>query len=362
MHLAAVVRRVLISAVLASPLAAVGLAAPALADYPVVPAFLHACPGATDTESVPIEARRADFNPPNFANGETLTFSTFGTPFVSSGSGTATITDNNLTLPSDWTTFPFGVYAADKAAMTVSYTAPADASAFSFVFMSVNLDVSGNLGTEEEEPQMIDVMIDDCAPPPTPTPTPSPSPTPTPSPSPIETPSASPSTAPSASPSEVPSASPSQSAPASPSDGPVTIGVSDPTTVRGEQVTVSGSGAQAGSTVDLWLHSAVVHLGSTVAAGDGSYSALVTIPAGTAPGAHTIEATGTDPADGPFSVNVAITVADAATPPATATAAPGGSDAQGGPMAGLLVGLGLASFVGGLAASRLNRRRSTRAG
>ena len=337
----AVARRVLISLVLASPLAGLGLAAPALADYPVVPAFLHACPGATDTESVPIEARRADFNPPNFANGETLTFSTFGSPFVSSGSGTATITDDNLTLPDNWTTFPFGVYADDKAAMTVSYTAPADATAFSFVFMEVNLNVNGDKGTvEEDESQLIDVMIDDCAPPPTPTPTPSPTP--------------------SASPSEAPSASPSDAPTASPTSGLATIVVSDATTVPGEQITVSGSGAQPGSTVDLWLHSAVVHLGSTVAAGDGTYSKLVTIPAGAATGAHSIEATGTDPSDGPFSVSTGITVADAATPPATTTVGPGGSDQQGAQMAGLLVALGLASFIGGVAALGATRRRSTR--
>jgi hypothetical protein len=142
----------------------------------------------------------------------------------------------------------------------------------------------------------------------------------------------------------------------------VTIDVSDPTTVVGQKVTVSGHGAMAGSTVDLWLHSVAVHIGSAVAAGDGTYSALVTIPSGTVAGAHTITATGTDPSDEAFSVDSAITVSDA-TPPATSEITGQSPNDGSAPMVVLLVILGLAA-VSGLAISfemdRRRRRSSTR--
>jgi hypothetical protein len=340
-------RRVMAATALTTTLVLAGLAGPVFADYPVVPAFLSMCPGATATGSFPIEARRADFNPPNFQNGETVTFTVSGSPSVNVGSGTATITDGNLTLPADWTSNPFGVYAPDKGAMTISYTAPSDATSSTFVFMEVYLNASGNMGYDSfSEPEFVDVFIEDCAPPPTPTPTPSPSPSPSPS------PTASPSATPSASPSAAPSASPSTA----PSSGPVTIDVSDPTTVVGQKVTVSGHGAKAGSTVDLWLHSAPVHIGSAVAAGDGTYSALVTIPAGTAAGAHTITATGTDPSDEAFSVGSAITVSDA-TPPATSAIADQSPNDGSAPMVVLLAILSLAAASGLAISVAMDRRR-----
>jgi hypothetical protein len=344
-------RRVLAATALTTTLILAGLAGPVFADYPVVPAFLSMCPGATGTGSFPIEARRADFNPPNFQNGETVTFTLSGSPSVNVGSGTATITDGDLTLPADWTSNPFGVYAPDKGAMTISYTAPSDATSSTFVFMEVYLNASGNMGYDSfSEPEFVEVFIEDCAPPPTPTPTPSPSPSPSPSP----TPSASPSATPSASPSAAPSASPSTA----PSSGPVTIDVSDPTTVVGQNVTVSGHGAKAGSTVDLWLHSTPVHIGSSVAAGDGTYTALVTIPTGTVAGAHTISATGTDPSDEAFSVDSAITVSDA-TPPATAAIAGQSPNDGSAPMVVLFAILGLAAISGLAISVAMDRRRRT---
>ena len=126
-----IIRRVIAGALLGSTCATFALAGPVAADYPVIYGEVSVCPGATVTASIPLKARRADFNPPNFANGETLTFSVVGSPLISGGgSGSATLTDNNLTLPEDWTGYPFGPYAPDAAAITISYTAPANLARF----------------------------------------------------------------------------------------------------------------------------------------------------------------------------------------------------------------------------------------
>jgi hypothetical protein len=134
------------------------------------------------------------------------------------------------------------------------------------------------------------------------------------------------------------------------------VDVSDPTTVVGQHVTVSGHGAKAGSTVDLWLHSVAVHIGSAVAAGDGTYSALVTIPAGTVAGAHTITATGTDPSDAAFSVAQAISVSDA-TPPATSAIASHSANDGSTPMVVFLTILGLAALTGLAISVKMDGRR-----
>ncbi|HLY13392.1 MAG TPA: hypothetical protein VKR24_03510, partial [Candidatus Limnocylindrales bacterium] len=108
-----------------------------------------------------------------------------------------------------------------------------------------------------------------------------------------------------------------------------TIAVNDDTTVPGQQITVSGQGAASGSTVHLWLHSTPVSLGTTIALQDGTYSQLVTIPGGTAVGAHLIEAIGTDPSDAPFTITTAITVTIAAAPATSTALEPNPSDGNG---------------------------------
>jgi len=55
---------------------------------------------------------------------------------------------------------------------------------------------------------------------------------------------------------------------------------------------ISGTGFQAGESVDLVLHSNPVDLGTVTADGSGNFTDTVKIPAGTDPGAHTIVATG----------------------------------------------------------------------
>jgi predicted extracellular nuclease len=60
----------------------------------------------------------------------------------------------------------------------------------------------------------------------------------------------------------------------------------------GTVIEVSGAGFTAGETIRIELHSTPVVLGTTTAREDGSFSAEVTIPETTAPGAHTIVAIG----------------------------------------------------------------------
>ena len=179
---------------------------------------------------------------------------------------------------------------------------------------------------------------------------------PSPSPDPCGTPLPTASPTPTASPSPTPTASPTASPTVSPTGVDQTIAVNDHTTVPGEQVVVSGEGAGSGTTVHLWLHSTPVSLGTTVALQDGTYSQLVTIPAGTAAGAHLIEAIGTDPSDEAFSITTAITVTIAAAPATSTALDPNPSDGSGASV-GFLVFLVLAGLAGVSLALVRDRRR-----
>ena len=90
------------------------------------------------------------------------------------------------------------------------------------------------------------------------------------------------------------------------------------TPVAGGMVTVSGGGFAPATQLTIQLHSTPVVLGSTTSDAYGNYSATVTIPADTAPGAHFVVVSGLDPAGSPRSVSVAITVEAAAVPVAVA--------------------------------------------
>ena len=61
--------------------------------------------------------------------------------------------------------------------------------------------------------------------------------------------------------------------------------------IRGNSVTVSGSGYLPGDTLELWLHSTPVLLG-TVTATNGTFTSTVMIPANTPAGAHHLVVTG----------------------------------------------------------------------
>lgn len=92
----------------------------------------------------------------------------------------------------------------------------------------------------------------------------------------------------------------------------------------GESLTVTGAGFAAGEPVQLWLNSEPVQLSTVTADAAGSFSAPVTIPADTAPGAHTLRALA-----GPVEASAALTVLAAA--PVVAPPDPGSTD---GPAAG----------------------------
>jgi len=87
-----------------------------------------------------------------------------------------------------------------------------------------------------------------------------------------------------------------------------TVTVSDTTVEPGQSITLSARTFQAGSTVTFTLFSAPVVLGTATANSSGVATITATIPANTAPGTHTIEATGVDEAGNPLTVTTTITV------------------------------------------------------
>jgi hypothetical protein len=119
--------------------------------------------------------------------------------------------------------------------------------------------------------------------------------------------------------------------------------VSKSNIVAGGTVTVSAGGFTAGESVDVTLHSVPVHLATIVAGSNGVATAIVTIPASTTAGAHTLVLTG---ARSGVVATAAIVVA----------ADPGAGLAFTGadPSIPLTIALGL--LVLGLAASVLRRR------
>ncbi len=70
------------------------------------------------------------------------------------------------------------------------------------------------------------------------------------------------------------------------------ISLSRSEAVPGQTLTVTGAGFQPQTAVVIELHSTPVQLASTTADADGRLSAVVTIPASTAPGAHQIVVVG----------------------------------------------------------------------
>jgi hypothetical protein len=116
----------------------------------------------------------------------------------------------------------------------------------------------------------------------------------------------------------------------------------------GATVTVSGSGYQPGSKVTVFVYSEPQLLTTTVADGSGNFTVTVTVPAGLAPGSHTLVAAGIDTLGNPRYFNLAVTVtADGVAKPAVTGAAKlavTGADVTGpaiGGLAALALGGGL---------------------
>ena len=64
------------------------------------------------------------------------------------------------------------------------------------------------------------------------------------------------------------------------------------TIMRGKSAVVAGSGYAPGSTVEIWLGSPSMLLGTVTVGPDGSYSTTVTIPADIAAGAYVVQSEG----------------------------------------------------------------------
>ncbi len=94
----------------------------------------------------------------------------------------------------------------------------------------------------------------------------------------------------------------------------VTLG--DASVSAGGSITLTGAGFQPGETVTIELHSTPVQIGTTVASANGTINGAVTVPAGTAAGAHTIVVTG---ASSGVTASTPITVAAASATAALAT-------------------------------------------
>ena len=91
------------------------------------------------------------------------------------------------------------------------------------------------------------------------------------------------------------------------------------TVVAGGQLTVTGSGLPPNATEQITLNSTPVLLTTVTTSATGTFSQLVTIPAATAAGSHTITVTGTsgvDPAAAPLTVTAAAVLAATGTDPA----------------------------------------------
>jgi hexosaminidase len=139
--------------------------------------------------------------------------------------------------------------------------------------------------------------------------------------------------------------------------GGTTCGVGATSLGPGDQITVSGSGWQPGSTVTFTLQPGSIPLGSTTVGDDGSFSTVLTVPASVAPGSYSLSCSGIDVEGNPISRNNPIQV--------LAAGGGGGAAFTGNTLnvplwmalvAGLLASGVLLVVLGG------RRRRSVRAG
>jgi LPXTG-motif cell wall-anchored protein len=89
-----------------------------------------------------------------------------------------------------------------------------------------------------------------------------------------------------------------------PADGaPLTV--NDSRVVRGQLITIRGSGARPHAIVRIYFFSDPILVGTTRADGDGNFSISVSVPSGVAAGGHTLSAV----SNGVTLASVAVTVA-----------------------------------------------------
>lgn len=92
----------------------------------------------------------------------------------------------------------------------------------------------------------------------------------------------------------------------------------------GQSLTVSATGFDTGSTVDVVLRSVETRLGSTTIDGQGRFALRVTVPCGTEPGPHHVVSIGQDPSLVPFELSSPVTVVDQPCRPLSLEPGPGG--------------------------------------
>jgi hypothetical protein len=137
-------------------------------------------------------------------------------------------------------------------------------------------------------------------------------------------------------------------------------------------LTVTGGGFQAGETIDFFLHSSPVALGTATASPSGSFSMTLTVPAATSVGSHQIVATGeTSGTLASLPITVSAVTSSSTSIPVSAPSSTGSSSAtaSGLPFTGVdvgaLSGIAAGAFVTGglfLRASRRRRRTYVRVG
>ena len=86
--------------------------------------------------------------------------------------------------------------------------------------------------------------------------------------------------------------------------------VSETVLEPGQSLTVSATGLDTGSTVEVVLRSVETRLGSTTIDGLGRFTLRVTVPCGTEPGDHHVVSVGQDPSLVPVELSTPVTVVD----------------------------------------------------
>ncbi|WP_409330142.1 fibronectin type III domain-containing protein [Trujillonella humicola] len=128
--------------------------------------------------------------------------------------------------------------------------------------------------------------------------------------------------------------------------------------VPGGALAVRGAGFLPHSTVTLVVYSAPTVLGTLVADATGAVAGTVALPAGLAPGVHTLVAVGVDPAGDPHHLVSAVTVAGTA-PAAVAGPGPGPALAVTGAEVAGPAAAGVGALVLGGVLTLAGRRRAT---
>lgn len=133
------------------------------------------------------------------------------------------------------------------------------------------------------------------------------------------------------------------------STGPLTAPSVSNGVSAGDTVVVSGAGFSPGGSIDVTIESTPVLLKTVLADAAGSFTTTVTIPSGLAGGAHTLKATGPDPAGGLRVLSIAVTVSGAPD---------GGTLVRTGANLAPMLGVGLGAIIAGACILSLRHRRA----